>query len=362
MLKRGLRRRQAERRLPAADQGPASSTTCSSTRIPGVNEETLLSIAISDKLLLVMRPDSQDFQGTAVTVELARRLEIPEMLIVVNKVPPGHGHGAAPRAASKRPTARKSRRMLPLNSEMVRLASSGIFANRYPDHPMTLALKQVAERVMALIAASPTCLRTVTTQRSTLAANHVRHDSTGALDALLGGLKSAVAPFRETLNELHAKYRGNMRRQGRRLHSRAGQGRPRIGSASPSSPSTARSSTSATTSNSSASSRSPSRSCSGWRSRTTAASAVLEKVGVEPTGEAFNAIVLDEASNRPFNPMVNAGAIATADLIQGKDFADRIKRHAGHVRPLHRPRSSTSTTRSSCPSGPPAIATGPSPT
>ena len=63
-----------------------------------MNEETLLSIAISDKLMLVMRPDSQDFQGTAVTAELARRLEIPEMLIVVNKVPPEHGHGAAPRA------------------------------------------------------------------------------------------------------------------------------------------------------------------------------------------------------------------------------------------------------------------------
>ncbi len=51
---------------------------------------------------------------------------------------------------------------------------------------------------------------------------------------------------------------------------------------------------------------------------------VLEKVGVEPTGEAFNAIVLDEASNRPFNPMVNAGAIATADLIDGKDFPERV--------------------------------------
>ncbi len=53
---------------------------------------------------------------------------------------------------------------------------------------------------------------------------------------------------------------------------------------------------------------------------------VLSKVGVEPTGEAFNAIVLDEASNRPFNPMVNAGAIATADLIKGRDFPERITR------------------------------------
>ena len=53
---------------------------------------------------------------------------------------------------------------------------------------------------------------------------------------------------------------------------------------------------------------------------------VLSRVGVEPTGEAFNAIVLDEASNRPFNPMVNAGAIATADLIKGADYPERVGR------------------------------------
>jgi glutaminase len=53
---------------------------------------------------------------------------------------------------------------------------------------------------------------------------------------------------------------------------------------------------------------------------------VLRKVNVEPTGEAFNAIVLDEESNRPFNPMVNAGAIATTDLIRGRDFPERLAR------------------------------------
>lgn len=57
--------------------------------------------------------------------------------------------------------------------------------------------------------------------------------------------------------------------------------------------------------------------------------AVLDKVGVEPTGEAFNSIVLDESSNRPFNPMVNAGAIATADLIPGKDYPERVKKLIG---------------------------------
>ncbi len=53
---------------------------------------------------------------------------------------------------------------------------------------------------------------------------------------------------------------------------------------------------------------------------------VNSKVGVEPTGEAFNAIVLDEVTNRPYNPMVNAGAIATTDLIKGESTTERLKR------------------------------------
>lgn len=50
----------------------------------------------------------------------------------------------------------------------------------------------------------------------------------------------------------------------------------------------------------------------------------LTKVGVEPSGDAFNAIVFDEVANRPFNPMVNAGAIATAALVKGDTVPDRI--------------------------------------
>jgi glutaminase len=53
---------------------------------------------------------------------------------------------------------------------------------------------------------------------------------------------------------------------------------------------------------------------------------VLTRVGVEPTGDTFNAIVLDEDSKRPYNPMVNAGAIATTSLIKGKGATDRLNR------------------------------------
>lgn len=54
--------------------------------------------------------------------------------------------------------------------------------------------------------------------------------------------------------------------------------------------------------------------------------AVLQKIGVEPSGEAFNSITFDERNNRPFNPMVNAGAIAATALVKGADHAERYDR------------------------------------
>lgn len=63
---------------------------------------------------------------------------------------------------------------------------------------------------------------------------------------------------------------------------------------------------------------------------------VMKRVGVEPSGEAFNSIVLEPGTNRPFNPMVNAGAITVVGLlceIVGNDaFAlihDRLSKAAG---------------------------------
>jgi len=54
---------------------------------------------------------------------------------------------------------------------------------------------------------------------------------------------------------------------------------------------------------------------------------LLEKVGVEPTGDPFNShIRLDETSHRPDNPMINAGAIATTSLIKGETPTDRLNR------------------------------------
>lgn len=56
--------------------------------------------------------------------------------------------------------------------------------------------------------------------------------------------------------------------------------------------------------------------------------AVLAKVGVEPSGEAFNRISLESDTGRPLNPMINAGAI-TAHALAGAvetDPAERVER------------------------------------
>lgn len=63
---------------------------------------------------------------------------------------------------------------------------------------------------------------------------------------------------------------------------------------------------------------------------------VFSRVGMEPTGDPFNSIIKLETIHtaKPFNPMINAGAIAVDSLILGQNTEDRLNRLIGFIREL----------------------------
>lgn len=113
---------------------------------PGVNEETLLSIAISDTLLLILRPDHQDYQGTAVTLEVARRLEVPQLFLVVNKALAAFDFQELSQrivATFRTPVCA----VLPLSEDMVRLGSGGLYSFHEPDHGFAQGIRAICAAI-----------------------------------------------------------------------------------------------------------------------------------------------------------------------------------------------------------------------
>lgn len=111
---------------------------------PGLSKETFMSIAMSNILLLILRPDKQDFQGTAVTVDIARQLKVRKMLLMINKVLPSVDFEDLKQQVEKNyetPVVG----LFPLSEEMVQLASYGLFINQFPDHSITQEIMKIAD-------------------------------------------------------------------------------------------------------------------------------------------------------------------------------------------------------------------------
>lgn len=116
---------------------------------PGLNEETLLSIATSDILIIILRPDSQDLQGTSVTVDIARSLDVPNLLLMVNKALPKYDHAELKKDIEEQFSAPVAG-VLPLSFDMAENASSDLFSLRYPDHEWSKGLRGVAQAILAI--------------------------------------------------------------------------------------------------------------------------------------------------------------------------------------------------------------------
>jgi septum site-determining protein MinD len=115
---------------------------------PGLNEETLLSIAVCEALAIVMRPDQQDYEGTSVAVSVARKLSVPRMVLVVNNTPTAFDFDDVKERVETTYECEVAA-VLPHSEELMILSSGGVFALRYPDHPVTALYRQVATCLMA---------------------------------------------------------------------------------------------------------------------------------------------------------------------------------------------------------------------
>jgi len=114
---------------------------------PGLNEETLLSIAVSDAVAIVLRPDQQDYEGTHVTVSVARKLKVPEMMLVVNKTPLVFDHDQVRRRVADAYGCDVAA-VLPHSDDLMAFSSRGVFVLHRPDHPLAAMYDDLAGRII----------------------------------------------------------------------------------------------------------------------------------------------------------------------------------------------------------------------
>lgn len=99
-------------------------------------------------MVIILRPDRQDFLGTAVTLEVAQRLDVPEIMLLVNKVPQAFKRESVIEQVQARYGVTVGG-LFQENEEMLQLASSGIFWLHYPEHPFSQEVHAVARQLMA---------------------------------------------------------------------------------------------------------------------------------------------------------------------------------------------------------------------
>ena len=113
---------------------------------PGLNEEALLTMRAAQTLIVVLRPDAQDFEGTGVTVQVARQLEVPHLLLVVNQLP-ATGQLQAVRARVEQTFGSEVAAILPQAAEFMTFDNDGLFALRHAGHPISVALQHLCTRL-----------------------------------------------------------------------------------------------------------------------------------------------------------------------------------------------------------------------
>jgi len=112
----------------------------------GLNEDILLSMSVTDILVIVMRLDEQDYQGVGMTLDIAKRLNLSRNLVIVNNTPKGYDQKSVETQLSKSFECEIGA-VLPHSEDFLTLASKNIFVLEYPEHPVTMLLEDLAKKL-----------------------------------------------------------------------------------------------------------------------------------------------------------------------------------------------------------------------
>lgn len=116
---------------------------------PGLSKETMLTTAISDTLVLLIRPDQQDYQGTAVVLEIATKLDLTNLFLVANKIY-SHIDLAQFQRRLEEAFQREVIGCVPLSEDLARLESRQLIVRELPDHAVTHVIRRIGDRILAV--------------------------------------------------------------------------------------------------------------------------------------------------------------------------------------------------------------------
>ena len=123
---------------------------------PGIEKDTLLSMALCDYLVLISRVDQQDLFGSGVMTEVASQLRKPVVLIL-NMVPSSVSEKEAGKIADRLAQLFHLHVLtaLPFNSDVLENLSKGVFVLEKPKDPLTKRFTEIATKMLEAIESGP---------------------------------------------------------------------------------------------------------------------------------------------------------------------------------------------------------------
>ncbi|MHA2379146.1 MAG: MinD/ParA family ATP-binding protein [Candidatus Thorarchaeota archaeon] len=109
---------------------------------PGLDRETLLSMATADNLFVVARIDEQDLLGTAATLSVARKLQVPDIQIIINKKPSIYEDKAILEEVESKFKTRVAT-IIPLLPLLIEAGSRYVVSMRHPDSEFTERIEEI---------------------------------------------------------------------------------------------------------------------------------------------------------------------------------------------------------------------------